>query len=180
MARLTEEQFKAIEGAGIDSLSMGKKGEKNADRNQDEVRLEPCSSCQYEIRSTDYICPHCGHEKERKSSRPDADEISWRDGELVEMRPFDFKKPKSIEDKALLLSAIKYEAACIAAKKELKGEFWEKRDGWVANKYRSITGVWPDSSIRYVEPKHNQAVSNYLTKKRIAFIKAAAKKEQAQ
>lgn len=167
------------EDADIDQLSTGKKGESNADRNTKEITLEPCSNCQFEIRSTDYLCPHCGHEKEKKSFRPEADEIGWRDGELVEMKSFKFKAPKSMEDKGRLLSAIKYEAACIAAKKELKGELWAKREGWVANQYRSITGVWPDASIRYVEPKHDQAVSNYLLKKRRAYIKAIAKKEQA-
>lgn len=163
-----------FEDASIDELSTGKTGEKNADRQEPENAPIECSSCKVEIRKTDYICPHCGHERQKVSQRPEADEIGWAEGELVEFKSVSqrLKSIKSMDDKARLLAAIKYEAYVIAQKKAIKGEVWAKRDGWVSNQYRNITGVWPDSSLKNVLPAHDSVISRYLTSKRIAFIKS--------
>lgn len=163
-----------FEDASIDELSTGKKGEKNADRQESKNTPIQCSNCQVEIRKTDYICPHCGHERQKVSQRPEADEIGWAEGELVEFKSIGqrLKSIRSMDDKAKLLAAIKYEAYKIAQKKAIKGEVWAKRDGWVANQYRNIIGVWPDSSLKNVLPMHDSAISSYLTSKRIAFVKS--------
>lgn len=163
-----------FEDASIEELSTGKKGEKNADRQEPKNEPIECPSCKVEIRKTDYICPHCGHERQKVSQRPDADEIGWAEGELVEFKSIGqcLKSIKTMDGKAKLLAAIKYEAYKIAQKKAIKGEVWAKRDGWVANQYRNITGVWPDSSLKNVLPAHDSVISRYLTSKRIAFIKS--------
>lgn len=169
-----------FEDASIDDLSTAKKGEANPDRADKENELAPCGKCEALIRLTEYICPFCGHEKEKKSHRPESDEISWAEGELVEMKRISqqLKSIKTMEDKARLLAAIKYDAANLAAKKEARGEFWEKRDQYVARQYKNITGVWPDHSLKNVLPQHNPSISRYLLSKRIAYLKATTKTEQ--
>lgn len=163
-----------FEDASIEELSTGKKGEKNADRQEPKNEPIECPSCKVEIRKTDYICPHCGHERQKASQRPDADEIGWAEGELVEFKSIGqcLKSIKTMDGKAKLLAAIKYEAYKIAQKKAIKGEVWAKRDGWVANQYRNIIGVWPDHSLKNVLPMHDSVISRYLTSKRIEFLKS--------
>ena len=163
-----------FEDASIEELSTGKKGEKNADRQEPKNEPIECPSCKVEIRKTDYICPHCGHERQKVSQRPDADEIGWAEGELVEFKSIGqcLKSIKTMDGKAKLLAAIKYEAYKIAQKKAIKGEVWAKRDGWVANQYRNIIGVWPDHSLKNVLPMHDSVISRYLTSKRIEFLKS--------
>ncbi|TXH06089.1 MAG: DEAD/DEAH box helicase [Candidatus Moraniibacteriota bacterium] len=163
-----------FEDASIEELSTGKKGEKNADRQEPKNEPIECPSCKVEIRKTDYICPHCGHERQKVSQRPDADEIGWAEGELVEFKSIGqcLKSIKTMEAKARLLAAIKYEASEIERKKIMKGEVWLKRDGWVATQYRNIIGVWPDSSLKNVLPAYDSVISRYLTSKRIAFVKS--------
>lgn len=86
------------------------------------------------------------------------------------------KAMKSMESKARLLAAIKYEASEYERKKIMKGEVWLKRDGWIANQYREITGAYPERSLKDVTAAYDLEISgclkNYLKSKKIAWFRS--------
>lgn len=125
---------------------------KKAGESKPKERLpKVCTSCGYVDPKNRHKCPSCGFAPERKSA------VETREGELVQ-----FKKSASKNDKQAIYSAL---VGYFEAQKA-KGRNW--KEGWVANKYRDITGVWPQSLSWTVGPMVPE-VDKRLTHERIRW-----------
>lgn len=143
------------EEASIDELSTAKKGEKNADRKQEADSLIICPHCSNMIKPT-HECPHCGHEFGQVSIRQKADDIGWKDGELIEITKQQRNKKTPKADKIAFMGGLKW-----------LGSRRGYAKGWANNMYRARFGVWPnDKPIKNAK----EVVPNIEV---VEFVKAA-------
>lgn len=146
---------------GVHELDNGEK--KEADKKPKEEAERPpakCPNC-HRVHKPSRICPACGHEYQTRS------EVIHESGELIEIGAS--KKKLKTADKAQLFAELKW----------LAGE-----RGWsvgvLSNKFREITGVWPNA-YKDVDPvETSQEVRNKVKSLQIAWLKSKRHQEWKQ
>lgn len=134
------------------------KPRRNGDGKPKEKLPSVCPSCGYVDQVRRPACPSCGFKPERKS------DIQHESGELK-------KITRKTDDKQSIYSAL------VGHYKEMvrAGKRW--REGWVANQYRDITGVWP-RGMNWTAGPMTQEVANHLMHNKIKWLKDREKKEK--
>ena len=148
-----------------EKLSMGQRSEKEQ---QPRDKLQPlpkeCPSCSYLRPAKVQVCPSCGFKPEKQS------EIECIEGELVELDEKGKRKSNkdtTWDDKILFI-------------RQLRGYALEKghKDGWVAHKYKSKFGVWPnDPRVSNATPMLCcKEVRSWIISQNIRYVKSKEKR----
>lgn len=146
-------------------MSVDKEGEAE----KREPRLpKACPSCSYLVPAGVYKCPSCGFQGKKQSS------VEHVDGKIVELdtaRKAKRNRDMDWPEKVSFIAQLR----CYAGQKGYA-------QGWVANKYREWTGVWPNDprvahtpASRRVEPW----VYAWIKSRQIAYAKAKDKRSHA-
>lgn len=136
-------------------LDDGKAKESKASK-QKEKLPKVCTSCGYVDSKNRHTCPMCHFTPERKAG------VEIQEGDLQRIKKAKITK----DDKQAIYSALVARYNYFNSKKPMK-------QGWVANNYRGITGVWPRDLI-WKEGPMLQRVESYLTHQRIKWAKGRA------
>lgn len=127
-----------------------------------------CPRCHYVRASKIPSCPQCGYVPERST------EVETVDGELVDLSEQRKANRQDWAEKVAFISQVKAYAL-------VKG----KSEGWVAHKYRTKFGVWPnDPKVKYAKPAASVSpeVRSWLKAQGIRWAKsqeARARREHA-
>lgn len=133
---------------------------------RDAALPKPCQQCQMLMEPMEKVCRSCGFERKLQSR------IFEKDGELNELLPGGGKHRTSrydatMDEKGRFYAQLKWIARA-------KG----RKEGWAARSYLDKFKVWPDYSIKWVEPMEPGAeVRNWVKSRDIAFWKS--KKREA-
>jgi len=132
-------------------LDDGKPKKAESSKKEETRKEKVCSACGYVDRKKRHKCPACGFAPERKS------DVEVKSGELVKI------KRRSGQEKQDIYSALIGYA-------DMKGY----QSGWIAHKYREITGVWPRGLSDQPGPMMPD-VHKHIVHSRIRFAKGQAK-----
>lgn len=154
---------------GFDELLCGKKPEPKeppAERKQKKVACQNCG----EFLEGRHICHICGTEMKAYTKIIDGEAIEYIDGKMVEMTHKESapakKREFTMEQKQDLFAGLKWE---YQRKRQQQGKP-PLKDGFVAHRYRDITGVWPrgiDTGIA----RPTAIAENWITHERIKYAK---------
>lgn len=133
-------------------LDDGKPKKTEAKQKDERPKEKVCRACGYVDKKKRHKCPACGFAPERKS------EVEVEPGELVKI------KRRTTQDKQEIYSALFGYA-------QSKGY----QSGWVAHKYKEITGVWP-RGMTDVSGAMRADVFNHIVHSRICFAKGQQKR----
>lgn len=120
-----------------------------------------CPQCHYVREPKVPSCPACGHVPEKVS------QVETREGELIDLTAA--RKDQSKVNKEDWSHKIDF-------MRQLKGYALKagKSEGWVAHKYRSYTGVWPnDPRVKYAEASEcGPKVYSWIRAQNIRYAKS--------
>lgn len=135
-----------------DALDDGRQRQKQERKPRTEALPKECPSCKYLKPAKVPKCPSCGFKPEKQT------EIECEDGDLVEMTPA--RARAGTTEKESLYGQLKHYA-------KRRGY----KDGWAANKFRELTGVWPDRyhNAPLVEP--SPFILSWIKSRQIAWVK---------
>jgi DNA repair protein RadD len=142
-----------------DKLNDGTMAESAKDP-QERVGAKPkeCPVCHYVRAPGVQSCPSCGHVAERST------EVQTVDGELVDLSTQRKANKVDWDEKIAFIASLKrYQIQT------------GKKPGWVAQKYKTRFGVWPnDPRVNHARPAEKVAVEvrNWITGQNIRFAKA--------
>lgn len=132
-------------------LDDGKPKKSEGSRKSEKPKEKVCSSCGYVDKKKRHKCPACGFAPERKA------DVEVEAGELVKI------KRRTAQDKQEIYSALKGYA-------DSKGY----QSGWIAHKYKELTGVWPRGMEEISGPMRTD-VYNHIVSSRIRWAKGQGK-----
>ena len=148
-----------------DYLDDGKTRKSSDGKPADEALPQICTKCSFLKPPKVSTCPHCGFEAKRQSK------IRNEAGELVELSAS--RKPvETVAGKLAKLAPNGVLQGMLATVAKERGY----KDGWVANKYRSITGHWPRQHyVDFVTPTADLRM--WLKSEQIRYAKGIGKNE---
>jgi superfamily II DNA or RNA helicase len=141
-------------------LDDGTLDPKQKAREREEPKPRECPSCHYVAPPRVYTCPNCNFKPARQS------DVTVRDGELIELegrRKRKENREATWEEKAAFMGELKTYAAKTG-----------KAQGWIAHKYRTRFGVWPnDPRVNHAAPVALVSPSTYswIQAQNIAYAK---------
>lgn len=151
----TEEVFEH----GMTALDMGKLDEKVRKEPTEKEREAIRCKCGYVLNVGDTVCPQCGHERRARSL------VEHVPGELVEIDGTKANRTTSWDEKQKFIGGLRAYA-----------REHGYQSGWVAHKYKSKFGVWPnDPRVRDVPAQaYGVDLSRWLKSQAIRFAKSRA------
>ncbi len=134
------------------SSDDGRQRQKQERKRRAEALPKECPSCKYLKPAKVPKCPACGFKPEKQS------EIECEDGDLVEMTPA--RGPSRHGREESLFGQLKHYA-------KRRGY----KDGWAANKFRELTGVWPDRYVNAPLVEPSPFILSWIKSRQIAWVK---------
>lgn len=151
-------------------LDDGRPRKAGADKPKPEALPKLCPSCSYLKPAKVHKCPACGFAPERQS------DVVVQEGELTLMR-------RGTGETAEKRHQVRNGIEEFGGKQSAFGQLLTiqrqhgYKDGWVANKYRTIFGVWPRGLEQIPEPV-SARMSQFLRAEAIRYSYAKKKGEQ--
>ncbi|HGD3355380.1 TPA: ATP-dependent helicase [Morganella morganii] len=133
------------------------------DQERREKKPKECTSCHYMKPAGVYVCPKCGF---KPLAGEDVDVDTSRNIKKMGKS----EKVYTTKDKQSFYSQLKYYQNIRAA------EGKPVSDGWVSNTFRDKFGEWP-RSLHATPQEITPEVSNFITHKRIQWVKRKQKTE---
>lgn len=135
-----------------DRLDDGRERQKRDAKERPEALPKECPSCSFLKPAKTPKCPACGFKPEKQS------EVQCDDGELVEVKPA--RSRAGTTEKASLYGQLK-----------LYGRRRGYASGWASNKFRELTGVWPNHYRDAPEVEPEEFVLKWIRSRQIAWVK---------
>jgi DNA repair protein RadD len=147
---------------GYDALHSGREPVAK----EKEIALpKPCKGCGALLPPRTPVCPHCGFQHEPKSGK-----LVFADGELVELE----RGRREQKERAKVIDVI-----AAYGKQSVFSQFLHVarsrgyRDGWAANKYREVFGVWP-RNLAETTSEPTPTVKSWIKSQQIAWANSAS------
>jgi len=140
-----------------DKKESAERQEKKAKEKKEKLPKE-CQKCKHLKRANEHECPKCGFTPKF------IENVEIEEGELVKIKGNKYSK----DDKQRIFAELKgYQRERMLAGKNLT-------DGWVANTYKDMVGVWP-KGLRDTPSQPSEQVRGFIKHKAIAWARSKNK-----
>ena len=152
------EDVEEVFEVGVNELDDGKREEKAKKEPSEEEREQiRCAGCGFVLQANHDKCPSCGKERKRKSM------VDVMPGQMVELDGNTLNKKSTWPDKVAFIGRLRAYA-----------EEHGYNPGWVAHKYKSRYGVWPNDPRVKSAPAipYDVETSRWLKSQQIRWAKS--------